>query len=83
MLIGLPNPDKTFTMTLFAPWEGEEGLGSLTSKEKVETYFKKYFPDFVKLCPDYVEQCLRNPTSPLAHVHLNPWHFEDKNCSYG
>ncbi|ETO20720.1 kynurenine 3-monooxygenase [Reticulomyxa filosa] len=80
MLIGLPNPDKSFTCTLFAPFESDckEGLDDLTTKEAIVRYFEKHFPDFVKLCPDYVEQCLENPSSPLAHVHLNPWHFKDK-----
>jgi kynurenine 3-monooxygenase len=47
MLIALPNPDKTFTGTLFAPLEGENGLNSLTDKAKVLDFFNRHFPDAV------------------------------------
>jgi len=78
MLIGLPNPDKTFTCTLFAPWEGKEGLNELNNENNIKNFFHKYFSDFIKLCPNYIEQCLHHPNSPLIYTNLKPWNFENK-----
>ncbi len=39
MLIALPNLDKTFTCTLFFPFEGEASFSNLTTKEKVKDFF--------------------------------------------
>eukprot|EP00484_Ammonia_sp_Unknown_P023800 CAMPEP_0197034078 /NCGR_PEP_ID=MMETSP1384-20130603/12282_1 /TAXON_ID=29189 /ORGANISM="Ammonia sp." /LENGTH=514 /DNA_ID=CAMNT_0042463957 /DNA_START=10 /DNA_END=1554 /DNA_ORIENTATION=- len=75
MLIGLPNPDKTFTCTLFAPWSM---LESLTNEAVIESFFKSNFPDFIGLCPNYIEQCLKNPSSPLAHIDLSKWNYKNK-----
>jgi len=80
MIIGLPNPDKTFTCTLFAPWDI---LEALCDRGSIERFFKAHFADFTPLCPDYVEQCLLNPSSPLAHVHLSRWNFKGKLCLLG
>lgn len=35
MFIALPNPDHSFTVTLFAPWRGKNGLLTPTSDEEV------------------------------------------------
>eukprot|EP01084_Bolivina_argentea_P091526 164762_1 len=75
MLIGLPNPDKTFTCTLFAPWNV---LETLNNEINIKTFFQKHFPDFIDLCPNYIEQCLANPSSPLAYVNLNKWNYKNK-----
>eukprot|EP00483_Globobulimina_turgida_P006421 UN06431 len=76
MLIGLPNPDKTFTMTLFAPWDV---LQTLEDDENViEQFFKKHFPDFIELCPNYVSQCIKNPASSLAYINLNKWNYKNR-----
>src|SRR3546814_9434125 len=38
MLIALPNPDKSFTATLFAPYHGEDEIGRASCREKVVQY---------------------------------------------
>jgi kynurenine 3-monooxygenase len=73
MLIALPNPDKTFTCTLFFPFEGSPSFSDLTTPEKVEQFFKKEFPDVADLIPDYKEQFESNPTSSLVTVKCFPW----------
>jgi len=54
MLIALPNPDFSFTATLFAPYKGADGFDSIESgnDEEVKTYFKKHFPDVIPLMPE-------------------------------
>lgn len=77
MMIALPNPNATFTCTLFAPFEGEEGVDALVSDEQVEEYFRKYFPDARPLMPTLIEDWHANPTSRLGTVFCGPWHYDD------
>jgi kynurenine 3-monooxygenase len=83
MMIGLPNLDKTFTCTLFFPFEGDMSFAKLDSKEKVQTFFENTFPDAIKLMPNYVEEFFTNPTSSLVTVKCFPWVREDKFALIG
>lgn len=77
MLIALPNLDKTFTCTLFFPFEGETSFAQLNTKEKVVAFFEKTFPDITQLAPNYVEEFFSNPTSSLVTVKCFPWIRDD------
>lgn len=73
MLIALPNPDKTFTCTLFFPFEGELSFASLDRDELVIDFFEAYFPDVVPWIPDLAGQFRQNPTSSLVSIKTFPW----------
>jgi kynurenine 3-monooxygenase len=83
MLIALPNLDKTFTCTLFFPFEGEQSFAKLDTEEKVKTFFKNTFPDTAELMPDYVHDFFNNPTSSLVTVKCYPWIREDRFALIG
>jgi kynurenine 3-monooxygenase len=83
MLIALPNLDKTFTCTLFFPFEGPASFSNLTTKEKVQSFFETTFPDAIALMPDYVNEFFHNPTSSLVTVKCFPWVREDKFALIG
>lgn len=83
MLIALPNLDKTFTCTLFFPFEGPASFSNLTTKEKVQSFFENTFPDAIALMPDYVNEFFNNPTSSLVTVKCFPWVREDKFALIG
>lgn len=83
MLIALPNLDKTFTCTLFFPFEGETSFSKLNTEEKVKDFFQKTFPDAVPLMPDYVKEFFNNPTSSLVTVKCFPWIRDDKFALIG
>ncbi|MEP6513148.1 MAG: NAD(P)/FAD-dependent oxidoreductase [Parafilimonas sp.] len=83
MLIALPNLDKTFTCTLFFPFEGETSFSKLDTKEKVLEFFQKTFPDAVPLMPTLVEDFFHNPISALVTVKCFPWIREDKFALIG
>lgn len=83
MLIALPNLDKTFTCTLFFPFEGEASFKNLTSKEQVKAFFEKTFPDAVPLMPGYLSEFFTNPTSSLVTVKCFPWIRDDKFALIG
>lgn len=74
MLIALPNPDKTFTCTLFLPYEGEDSFEKLNDDEEVEAFFGKYFPDVLDKMPALTKEFNRNPTSSLVTIKSFPWH---------
>ncbi|MEQ9006883.1 MAG: NAD(P)/FAD-dependent oxidoreductase, partial [Ekhidna sp.] len=74
MLIALPNNDKTFTCTLFFPFEGNLSFAKLTTKDEVNAFFEKYFTDAKALIPDVADQFFDNPTSSLVTTKCEPWH---------
>ena len=73
MLIALPNPDATFTCTLFFPFEGKPSFQSLQSTEDIRSFFEKTFPDALALMPTLIEDFRDNPTSSLVTIHCYPW----------
>jgi kynurenine 3-monooxygenase len=83
MLIALPNLDKTFTCTLFFPFEGELSFKKLDTTDKVKAFFEKTFPDAVPLMPDYINEFQKNPVSSLVTVKCFPWIREDKFALIG
>ena len=83
MLIALPNLDKTFTCTLFFPFEGSLSFSRLDTHEKVKIFFEETFPDAVSLMPNYVNEFFNNPTSSLVTVKCFPWTREDKFALIG
>lgn len=73
MLIALPNPDGTFTCTLFFPFEGNPSFGSLMDPESFQSFFEKTFPDAAPLMPTLTEDLRDNPTSSLVTIRCFPW----------
>lgn len=83
MLIALPNPDGSFTGTLFFPFEGPLSFEKLTTEDAVAQFFNATFPDVVSLIPNLTEQFFHNPTSSLVTVKCFPWIREDRFCLIG
>ncbi len=83
MLIALPNPDGSFTCTLFFPFEGDVSFESLQSDEDILGFFNNYFADAVPLMPDLLNDYKSNPTSSLVMISCSPWNFNDKVCLLG
>lgn len=73
MLIALPNPDRSFTCTLFLAFEGAVSFEQLQTPEQVQDFFESYFPDAIPLMPQYKEEFFENPTSSLITVKCDPW----------
>ena len=75
MLMGLANTDNGFTGTVFAPFDGEYGLDHLKTGADGLRYFKNYFKDAIPLIPNLEEQWESNPTSALACIRCEPYHW--------
>lgn len=83
MIIALPNLDGSFTVTMFHPYEGEEGLNNLNDKPKVEAFFKKYFAHLIPFMPNYLDDFFNNPTGTLGTIKCNPWQAYGKTVVMG
>ena len=73
MLIALPNPDGSFTCTLFFPFEGKVSFASLKDNNAIGDFFYHTFPDAHKLMPSLLEDFNENPTSSLVTMKCFPW----------
>ncbi len=78
MMIALPNPDGSFTCTLFWKFTGPHSFESTTSDDDVRRFFDSEFPDAVALIPDLLAEYRANPTGSLVTVRCAPWHHRDK-----
>ncbi|MBK8914620.1 MAG: FAD-dependent monooxygenase [Phycisphaerales bacterium] len=74
MMIALPNPDGSFTCTLFFPFEGPLSFAALRSPSDVESLFSREFPDAVPLMPTLLDDFFTNPTGSMVTVRCAPWH---------
>lgn len=89
MLIALPNPDHSFTATLFLQNQGELSFASLESgsleqqREAIAAFFNRFFADVVSRVPDLIEQMLRNPKGLLGTLHCQSWNVAHRAVLIG
>ncbi|XP_068597445.1 kynurenine 3-monooxygenase [Brachionichthys hirsutus] len=82
MMIALPNMDKTFTCTLFMPFEE---FDKITTEDDAMQFFQKYFSDAVPLIG---ADALRRdffllPGQPMVSVKCSQYHMGDKCVMMG
>jgi kynurenine 3-monooxygenase len=75
MLIALPNPDATFTATLFLAKHGPGSFESLTSPDEVERFFQREFPSARALMPQLAREFFEHPQGLLGTVYTSGWHL--------
>ncbi|MCU0760339.1 MAG: FAD-dependent monooxygenase [Steroidobacteraceae bacterium] len=75
MLIALPNPDATFTATLFLAREGPVSFAALRTPADAAAFFAREFPDAVPLLGDVAAQYAANPQGRLGTIHCDRWHL--------
>ncbi len=73
MLIALPNPDRSFTATLFLPHTGNPGFDTLGNDAAVQEFFHREFGSAAALIPDLTAQFRAHPQGHLGTVHTDPW----------
>ncbi|WP_206184564.1 FAD-dependent oxidoreductase [Thermoactinospora rubra] len=67
MMIALPNPDRSFTCTLFWPH------AALAAPDAVD-HVRRDYPDAVALMPYLEDDYARNPVGHLVTMRCSPWH---------
>ncbi len=80
MMIALPNPDRSFTCTLFWP---DADFDRLQTSEQILEHFTSVYPDAVPLMPTLVDDFQHNPVGPLATLHVDPWQAEGRVALIG
>ncbi|MEV6816772.1 NAD(P)/FAD-dependent oxidoreductase [Micromonospora sp. NPDC051296] len=78
MMIALPNPDRSFTCTLFWPTHGTASFASLGSKAAIERHFAQHYPDLLPLAPNLVDDYQHNPVGVLGTVRCDPWQVDGR-----
>jgi kynurenine 3-monooxygenase len=83
MMIALPNPDGSFTCTLFWEFKGPRSFETTTTDDDVRRFFNEEFPDAVPLMPALLEEYRENPTGSLVTIRCEPWSYQDKVALVG
>jgi kynurenine 3-monooxygenase len=83
MMIALPNPDGSFTCTLFWEFEGPRSFATTKTDDDVRRFFDEEFPDAVPLMPSLLEDFRNNPTGSLVTIRCTPWYYRDRVCLLG
>ena len=83
MMIALPNPDGSFTCTLFWEFEGPRSFATTKTDDEVCDFFREEFPDAVPLMPTLLQDFTENPTGSLVTIRCAPWFYRDKVCLVG
>jgi len=83
MMIALPNPDSSFTCTLFWEFEGPRSFATTKTDDGVRRFFDEEFPDAVPLMPTLLEDFRQNPTGSLVTIRCAPWYYKDKVALVG
>ena len=83
MCIALPNDEKTFTVTLFLPNQGEPSFATVKSGENAKALFQRDFSDAIPLIPELEQDWERNPPGLLATLYLDRWHIDGRAVLLG
>jgi kynurenine 3-monooxygenase len=83
MMIALPNPDGSFTCTLFWEFEGPRSFATTKTDDEVCDFFREEFPDAVPLMPTLLQDFKDNPTGSLVTIRCAPWFYRDKVALVG
>jgi len=78
MMIALPNPDGSFTCTLFWEFEGPRSFASIKTDDQIRHFFEEEFPDAVPLMRSLLDEFKTNPTGSLVTIRCAPWFYKDK-----
>lgn len=83
MCIALPNDEKTFTVTLFLPNQGEPSFASVQDGADARALFARDFPDALPLIPNLEADFDNNPVGSLATLYLQHWHLHGRAVLIG
>ena len=83
MCIALPNTEKTFTVTLFLPNEGEPSFASLPDHHAARAFFARDFADALALIPDFDVDWSGHPIGSLSTLYIDHWHLDGRAVLLG
>lgn len=82
MMIALPNQDKSFTATLFMPFDIFNGI---STGEEAMVFFREKFQDSIPLIGEEAikETFRKNKALPMVSIKCSPYHFGGKTVIMG
>ncbi|CAG8630533.1 4960_t:CDS:2 [Paraglomus brasilianum] len=82
MMIALPNTNKSFTCTLFMPFEEFEAI---KTENDLMSFFQKHFPDSIPLmgAQNLKEEYFRNPKGPMMSIKCTPYNYKERAIIIG
>ena len=83
MCIALPNDERTFTVTLFLPNEGDPSFATVRSGADARALFERDFADALPLIPSLEHDFEHNPAGMLATLYLDRWHLDGRAVLLG
>lgn len=83
MCIALPNDERTFTVTLFLPSEGDPSFATVKTGSDARALFERDFADALPLIPELEHDFEHNPTGVLATLYLDRWHLDGRAVLLG
>ena len=83
MLIALPNPDNSFTATLFLPKTGTPGFDKLPDAASMRTFLDSRFADVSPLLSRLETDMTEHPVSSLGTLRCRTWHIDGKALLLG
>jgi kynurenine 3-monooxygenase len=75
MCIALPNSERTFTVTLFLPNEGDPSFATVRTAAEARALFERDFADAIPLMPGFEHDFVANPVGLLGTLYLERWHL--------
>jgi kynurenine 3-monooxygenase len=83
MCIALPNSERTFTVTLFLPNEGDPSFATVRSAHEARALFERDFADAIPHLPELEADFVGNPTGMLGTLGLERWHLDRRAVLIG
>jgi kynurenine 3-monooxygenase len=83
MMIALPNLDRSFTVTLFMPFDGTPSFDMFKNDTSIDRFFTDEFPDARIHMPDLLEDFHANPSSALGTIKCWPWQVNGTSALMG
>jgi kynurenine 3-monooxygenase len=83
MLIGFPNLDHSFTLSLHMPFEGDPSFASLRTPADLRSLFERSFPDALPLLPNLAAEYFGRPEASMVTIRCSPWTYRGKVALVG
>ncbi len=83
MLIGFPNLDRSFTLSLHMPFEGDPSFASLRTPTDLWNLFERSFPDALPLLPNLTAEYFGRPEASMVTIRCSPWTYRGKVALIG
>jgi kynurenine 3-monooxygenase len=83
MVVGFPNLDYTFTISIFMPAHGDLSFAGLSDRELLDAFLRDSCPDLFAAVPFAAHQFFAGPPAPLVSSSCSPWQHNDWLCLIG